>query len=104
MTDSDGAPAPPVKKVTPSTNNSNGNTTIDDDDISVIPIAPMTDSDGAPLLSSTAIPTNVPTNNTLASNHIMSPATGTVTLTNTQQRDIEDDVLAPKRFAPELDY
>ena len=96
------APAPPVKKVTSST--SNGYTTIDDDDISVIPIAPMTDSDGAPLLSSTAIPTNVPTNNTLASNHIMSPATGSVTLTNTQQRDIEDDVLAPKRFAPELDY
>ena len=98
------APAPPVKKVTPSTNNSNGYTTIDDDDISVIPIAPMTDSDGAPLLSSTAIPTNVPTNNTLASNQIMSPATTTVTLTNTQQRELEDDVLAPKRFAPELDY
>ena len=91
--DDDYAEPAPVKKLTTNTNNSNGYTTIDDDDISVIPIAPMTDSDGAPILTSTAIPNNVPTNNTLASNHIMSPTSGTVTLIN-KQRDLDDDVLA----------
>merc|ERR1719150_1188347 len=39
----------------------------DDDDISVIPIAPMCDKDGAPLLSDTAIPSNVPVNTFLSS-------------------------------------
>ena len=101
--DDDYAEPAPVKKLTTNTNNSNGYTTIDDDDISVIPIAPMTDSDGAPILTSTAIPNNVPTNNTLASNHIMSPTSGTVTLTN-KQRDLDDDVLVPRRFPPEQDY
>ena len=101
-------------KTTTASGSTNGYTTIDDDDdISVIPIAAMTDADGAPILSSTAIPTNVPTNNFLASNHVAgsgSPGVGPMANTGAGkpraevEKDLDDDVLVQKRFPPETDY
>ena len=75
----------------------------DDDDISVIPIAPMCDKDGAPLLSDTAIPSNVPVNTFLSDSSSASTAASGTSAVRNFSRD-EDDVLVKKSYPPELDY
>ena len=76
---------------------------VEDDDISVIPIAPMCDKDGAPLLSDTAIPSNVPVNTALSANTSGSPMTSVASAVRKFSKD-EDDVLIKKSYPPEVDY
>ena len=108
VSDSDDDYVEPVSKPRlPASSNGKATTIDDDDDISIIPIAPMCDADGAPILSDTAIPVNIPTNNFLSSNMGSSGGSPMVILTNpshNKQKELDDDLFTKKSFPPELDY
>ena len=111
VSDSDDDYEDPIGVARPKQTSAPSNGAIDDDDdISVIPISTMTDADGAPILTSTAIPTNVPVNTFLASNNMGgTPGSPRLGMTNNTSlvnvdKDLEDDVLVKKKVAPELDY
>merc|ERR1719318_1911847 len=76
----------------------------DDDDISVIPITPMVDKDGAPILSDTAIPSNVPVNTFLGSQTYVGNTMTPSVATPAAVPEDDDDILVDKAYPPELDY
>ena len=105
--DDDYSEPPPKKALT------NSKVSVDDDDdISVIPIAEMVDKDGAPILTDTAIPSNIPVNTFLASNMSSgNSSSNSVTISNnsvnnslSKQVSLDDDLDPKRAFPQELDY